>query len=234
MSERKLNERFEQFVIKLGTGRADLAPGWFGVLEALYSEPHRRYHSLRHIANLLERLDQLVPYSSRGLDRLLEAETAIWFHDAIYVVGSKTNEEASALLARAFLFSVGATDDGPTTGNRVGAFPDAVNEAIMATKHDGRQLNGNGARVMVDLDLAGLADPWEDFDENNQRIREEYAAVPEDVYRTHRAAFLANLLTRPIFHVLTQLEAPARANINRHLLDLLLSPSGTKESPGKL
>lgn len=197
-----------------------VASGWFDVLHGLYSQPHRHYHGFHHITNLLARLDALVPFAGPGLDRLLEAEVAIWFHDAVYVVGSKTNEEASALLARAFLFSIGATDNGPGAAGLVGNILDAVNEAIMATKHDGRDLKGNAARVMVDLDLAGFADSWDDFDENNRRIRREYAEVSDEAYCWGRTAFLAGLLSRRIYTVTTELESAARANIKRHIREL--------------
>lgn len=216
----KLRDRFVALVDRLAPKQPSsrtMAIGWFGVLAGLYMEPHRNYHGLRHIEYLLGRLDQLDP-KAPGMDRLLEAEVAIWFHDAIYVIGATDNEEASALLARAFLFSIQAQhaerDRTP--------FVDKVEAAIMATKHDGRAPDGNAARVMVDLDLSGFARQWEEFEEDNHRIRAEYAAVPWGVYRLGRMSFLAKLLLRPaIFHVLTELEVPARVNIERHIGDLV-------------
>lgn len=225
----KLRERFVALVDRLApptpSTRA-MAIGWFGVLAGLYTESHRHYHGLGHIENLLGRLDELGQRGSiAGLDRLLETEVAIWFHDAVYVVGSPDNEATSALLARAFLFSLQAQHD---EADRT-PFVDKVQAAIMATKHDGREPEGNAARVMVDLDLAGFADPWEEFEENNQRIRQEYASVPWGMYRLGRLSFLTKLLLRPIFHVLTELEAPARANIERHIADLV----ATSEEPAR-
>jgi predicted metal-dependent HD superfamily phosphohydrolase len=216
-------QRFIDLVCRL-TGKPQrvlIGGGWFEILFGLYNEPHRRYHDLGHITNLLARLDRLTPYSRPGLDRMLETEIAIWFHDAVYEVGSARNEESSALLARAFLFSLDAVDDGPTNGNKAGALLDAVNEAILATKHDGRQISGNGTRLMIDLDLAHFADPWATFDESNKRIREEYAAVNEDAYRYGRTAFLTQLMSRPIYHVLTELEEPARENLRKHVKELV-------------
>ena len=90
------DERFDGFLARLGTGRRDLGAAWRRLLFQLYSEPHRHYHSVRHIMNLLDRLDALRPFSEGtafrpGLDRLLETECAIWFHDAIYIIGSPHN-----------------------------------------------------------------------------------------------------------------------------------------------
>jgi predicted metal-dependent HD superfamily phosphohydrolase len=49
-------------------------------LEALYSQPHRHYHNLRHVAECLAEFDL-----ARELARQsIAAELAIWFHDADY------------------------------------------------------------------------------------------------------------------------------------------------------
>lgn len=192
------------------------AGGWYEVLASLYYETHRAYHSMSHIANLLSRLDALTEGSRPGLDRLLETEVAIWFHDAVYLVGSPTNEEASALLARGYLFSIGANRLEPERPSII----DKVQAAIMATKHGGGELDGNAARLMVDLDLAGFADPWDVFEDNNCRIRAEYAMYNDDQYCWGRTKFLAGLVSKPIFHILTEFEAPARANIARHVREL--------------
>ena len=215
--------KFDELVTKLAPGKTQrdgLSVSWSGMLWALYSEPHRHYHGVRHIANLLERLDALRPFSEGerfrpGMDRVLETEVAIWFHDAIYVVGDPRNEERSAAFCRSFLVSIEALE--LDTAN----FPGNVNEAILATKHDGTGSAHNAARLMVDLDLAGFADPWDDFEENNRRIAAEYAAVPPEAYRWGRIKFLAGLLgPRPLYSILTELEAPARANIERHIAEL--------------
>ena len=70
------------------------------------------------------------------------------------------------------------------------------------------------AQVLLDADLAilGTAEPaYRDYAE---RIRQEYAWVPEADYCQGRRQVLENFLGRPkIFHFLSQLEDPARRNI---------------------
>ena len=56
-----------------------------------YTEPHRRYHDLRHIADML--------CKGEALKLSDEQVMAVWFHDAIYDPTSKTNEADSAVLA---------------------------------------------------------------------------------------------------------------------------------------
>ena len=53
-------KRFISLCRELSPGIADVIPiGWFSVLSGLYGQPHRKYHTLDHVANLLERLDGL-------------------------------------------------------------------------------------------------------------------------------------------------------------------------------
>ena len=53
-----------------------------------YCEPHRRYHNIAHIAELLWR--------GRECDLSDEQVLAVWYHDAIYDVPSQDNEVRSA------------------------------------------------------------------------------------------------------------------------------------------
>lgn len=198
----------------------NLLSTWIDLLEAHYMSSGRYYHGINHLNSLLDRLDTLKPFSygenfKPGLDRLHETEVAIWFHDALYDPSNKFNEEWSANLCKNFMQSVGLTSYDQ------GRFMTNVLDAILATKHNGSVPNGNGARVMVDLDLAHFADPWDVFNASNYLIRKEYASVPDETYRVARISFLAKLMIRPIYTVLTDLEAPARHNLKRHIEELI-------------
>src|SRR5262245_66185655 len=58
-----------------GSGNA-----WFEALAERYAEPHRYYHTSRHIAECLAEVDHV-----RHLARdPVAVELALWFHDAIY------------------------------------------------------------------------------------------------------------------------------------------------------
>ena len=61
-----------------------------------YREPHRRYHNVDHLRQVLTMIDSLADNQDLFLVRL-----AAWFHDAIYDIPPRelTNEEASARLA---------------------------------------------------------------------------------------------------------------------------------------
>lgn len=201
-----LQARWAALVTDIAPGASDqLAGSWVRLLLALYGAPGRHYHSRDHLADVLRRHAQ-----HRARFRApVTAELALWFHDAIYAVPSKDNERLSAEMCSAFLVSVGAL-------KHMRAVP-----MIVATKHDGKMAADNDTALVLDIDLAGFADPWEDFEANNARIRQEFAVYDEPTYRAGRAAFLRGLLDRgPIFRVLTDLEATARANIERHIAEL--------------
>ena len=172
----------------------------------LYGGSDRHYHAHRHLEDVLSLLDE---HRAR-FESPVQAELALWFHDAIYAIPSQRNEERSAELCGAFLASVGA----------VSAFPMAQ-AMILATTHDGSPCADPDTALMLDIDLAGFARPWNKFDADNERIRAEFAIYDEATYRAGRVAFLRGLLDRgPIYRTLTDLEAPARANIERHIAEL--------------
>lgn len=57
-----------------------------------YNEPHRFYHTIEHIEDILKKLN------AKGLDKHDELFLAAVFHDIVYNPKSKTNEEDSAAL----------------------------------------------------------------------------------------------------------------------------------------
>ncbi len=173
-------------------------------LVAAYAQPQRKYHSLQHLTECLEWFERV-----RELPRhAAEVEMALWFHDAVYDVKGSDNEQRSADWAAAELADAGVT---PEVIGRVSAL-------ILATKHTAVPTEPD-QQVLVDIDLAilGAAEPR--FAEYGQQIRDEYAFVPEDLFKPRRRALLGAFLDRPRiystshFHELQ--EERARVNLRR-------------------
>lgn len=178
----------------------------FADLLSRYAEPHRFYHTHRHLAECFEKWADL----REQAERPAEVELAIWFHDAIYDTHSNSNEERSAELARDIAL---AQNMDPLSASR-------IYDLIMNTRHTRAPVEGD-ARLIVDTDLAILGAGTERFMEYEQQIRQEYAWVPEGVFRERRASVLREFLERKHIYSTelfrSRYEQKARENIQRSL-----------------
>jgi predicted metal-dependent HD superfamily phosphohydrolase len=200
-------ERWTALWQRLGARSNGLAV--FERLAAAYAEPARAYHNAKHIGDCLALLD-----TSRHLARRTdEVEAAIWFHDAVYVPGRTDNEEQSAELARTSLRQAQVASEAT---ERVGAL-------VLATRHATTPHQPDES-LLCDIDLSILGAPPEWFDLFERQIRQEYANVPEQIYRTRRSEILRGFLNRPsIFQTAwfgERYEARARENLERVLRTL--------------
>lgn len=182
------------------------AAGLFDELISRYSEPHRRYHSVRHLEECFAKLDEV-----RSLaEHPGEIELALWFHDAIYDTHRQDNEARSADWARSSLLDAGGS----------GIAGDRFHALVLITRHAALP-QGTDAQILVDVDLSILGANAERFDEYEQQIREAYRWVPEFVFRRKRKAILEEFLARPtIFntrHFIERYEQQARSNLPRSL-----------------
>lgn len=165
-----------------------------------YTEPHRHYHGLPHVAWMLDRAREL----ALDDDQIL----AIWFHDAVYDVPADDNEERSAALAVERLSAAGLPD----------ARVQKIERIVLDTKHHVPSIDAS--RLVVDLDLASLALPRPAFERNGARIRAEYALVDDATFYAGRRAFLESFLARERIYCTdwgAPLEAAARANLQLDL-----------------
>ncbi|WP_040810820.1 HD domain-containing protein [Nocardia concava] len=172
-----------------------------------YSEPHRRYHTVEHLAAMLSVIDDLAA-DAEDLDAV---RYAAFFHDAVYAMDGGDNEEASARLAE-------------TTLPTLGIDPETVAEVARLVRltggHHPDPADRNGA-VLCDADLAILAADESAYAAYTAAVRAEYAHVPDDLFRAGRAAVLAALADQPnLFRTPTarsRYEAAARANLAAEL-----------------
>lgn len=182
----------------------DLSPptGLFDILLTAYSEPHRHYHTLQHLAECLGHFESSISCAIKPG----EIEIALWFHDAIYDLQGKNNEQLSADWAAETLTASGAS----------GPLCQRVTELILATRHDVLPIDCD-QQLLVDIDLAILGALPPRFAEYNEQVREEYAWVPEIVYRMKRKEVLAGFLARPFIystdHFRELCERQARLNL---------------------
>jgi predicted metal-dependent HD superfamily phosphohydrolase len=176
-----------------------------------YNEPHRVYHNLGHIKSCLTIFDQV----SELLVNPDAVELAIWFHDVIYTIGDKENEQLSADLFMTL-----------TNGLFDNVFRDSVYQHIMATCHDCSEITNADTKLMVDIDLSSFGLPWDDFLIDSKKVRAEMPHLSDVDYNQKQKSFQLSLLDQPSFfnsdYFLEYYEAQAHKNLAK-LFELMKS-----------
>ncbi len=182
-------------------------PGIFHALERKYGEPRRVYHNGGHIRHCLAKFDSVHTGLAQTGDDIIEL--SIWFHDAVYEIPGDHNEAESARW-----FASLACDRLDTD------IIDAVQRCILYTTHEDRPPD-QCSRYVVDIDLSGLAQDWQEFAADGQKIREENSHLDHAAFVNGQVQFLSRLLDRErIFYTEyfnARLESRARQNIIRQL-----------------
>jgi predicted metal-dependent HD superfamily phosphohydrolase len=181
----------------------------FDRLAAAYASPGRAYHTLDHIREVLRTLAPFREQLRNGEAVLFAA----WLHDAVYDPRAKDNEERSADLAEAMLSDLGVSPDQTAEVRRL----------ILLTKtHDPEDVDNDGC-LLVDADLAILGATPEEYRRYAAAIREEYAWVPGEAYRSGRRAVLEHFLQRPRIYrtaAFAVREEPAREHLRAEIQTL--------------
>ncbi|WP_407670060.1 HD domain-containing protein [Nonomuraea solani] len=178
-------------------------------LVARWSEPHRRYHTLTHLAAVLAATDRLATEA----EDVTAVRLAAWFHDAVYDGRPGSDEERSAQLAQSAL---------PRCGVPAGRVAEVARLVRLTAAHDTLRPGDRNGAVLCDADLAVLGSPG--YDDYAAAIRQEYAHVPDELFRQGRAEVLRRLLATPsLFRTALARElweAPARASMTAELTRL--------------
>ncbi|GIG38820.1 HD domain-containing protein [Cellulomonas phragmiteti] len=179
-----------------------------------WTRPDRHFHNLKHLVDVLARVDELDEEAHHpALVRL-----AAWYHGAVFDSAERKayankggeDEAASAVLAREQLTELGVPE------RQVQRISDLVSALVRHTPdpHDG------DCAVLCDADLAMLATEPQRYKAYLQDVRAEYAHLPVEDYVRARVRILHKLLARPSLFVspLAQAwEEPARQNVSAEL-----------------
>ncbi|GAA1632057.1 hypothetical protein GCM10009744_20440 [Kribbella alba] len=177
-------------------------------LLARYAEQQRHYHDQRHLAEMLDTIDELADLA----DDPDTVRLAAWFHDAIYDPQGDPgeNEEVSAQLAELELSAYGVPAEQVEEIGRL---------IRLTAKHDCEPGDANGA-VLCDADLRILSLPADRYDEYAVGIREEYAHVADRDFARGRMNFLQGLAGTPLYATSRgreKWEQAARENLQREV-----------------
>ena len=210
MSRSDLSAAWAELLRSLGAADRRAVAHAFDEVSARYSEPHRRYHTLEHVAEVLGYLEDLWSPAPPPPGLCLAA----WLHDVVYDPRRADNEAASAAWATGRLGALGVADDVGREAHRL---------IELTAGHDPSDDDEPG-RVLADADLAILGAPGDRYDRYAAAVREEYGFVPDEDYRAGRSRVLHGFLERSaIYHTdraRAAFEAAARGNLARELAAL--------------
>jgi predicted metal-dependent HD superfamily phosphohydrolase len=174
---------------------------------AAYADPARGYHDTRHLAEVLDRLDELA--ANGAMYEATPVLLAAWFHDAVYD-GERDAEERSAAWAEDALAGVAPAP----------VVSEVARLVRLTETHAPEDGDANGC-ALSDADLAILAAPRERYQEYVAAVRREYAHLEDAVFEAGRSDVLRALAAKPhLFHTAyarERWEAAARANVEREL-----------------
>ncbi len=177
---------------------------WAAVVAA-WSEPHRSYHDLAHLAAVLGLVGELAGHAADPAAVALAA----WYHDVAYDPTAADNEEVSAQRAEVGLR--GLVPDGRRA--------QVARLVRLTAGHDPADDDADGA-VLCDADLAVLASPAPAYAGYASAVRAEYGHLDDAVFTAGRIAVLEHLLALPRLYRTPTAQpwtGPARANLTAEL-----------------
>lgn len=203
------NQRKSQF-FKLWPGyNTNKIEQIWSLLTRQYSEKTRFYHTREHILNCLHQFDLVE-------DKLISSDAiqmSIWFHDIIYIVTAKDNEEQSALFFSRIAEGILSAE-----------FIKQVADLIVSTKHLNPPPNCDQA-YLLDIDLSSFGTSLEEFYLNGNKLRQEVPHLSDVEYQSNQIVFFNRLLNRKqiffteYFHL--KYEQIARRNIDHQMQELI-------------
>jgi predicted metal-dependent HD superfamily phosphohydrolase len=162
----------------------ELMPGEPGLgrdLLSRWQEPHRHYHDVRHLSQLLDALAVL-----SGGTPPRPVALAAWFHDAVHEGVSGADERASAALARTSL-----EEAGVSTSER----EEVVRLVLLTVEHAPEPGDDNGV-LLVDGDLSVLGQPPGRYHYYSRGVRLEYPQFDDLIFASGRMRALDGLLSK--------------------------------------
>jgi predicted metal-dependent HD superfamily phosphohydrolase len=159
-------------------------------LLARWEEPRRHFHNVRHLVDLLQRVDEL----QQETHNAHTVRLAAWYHGAIFSSDEESayahkggeDEDASAEYARSELTDLGLPD----------ASVESVATMVRALARHTRNPVSSDCAVLCDADLAVLASDPQRYKEYVRDVRAEYAYIPDQKFLEARKAIIERLLSR--------------------------------------
>jgi predicted metal-dependent HD superfamily phosphohydrolase len=212
MSKAASNNNYLQKKFRAWFKRVGAQGNWkdfFQEIEEEYRTPKRFYHTFHGHIDFCVRLLYHIP--RKLIWDINAVELALIMHDSEMDFMGTDNEERSAQF----------TEDICRRMRLSESFAHFPIMFIRHTDHKGMPIIRD-SQLTSDIDLAILGQDEKKFDEYEKNIRQEYAFVPEDVFKRERAKVLRYFLNRcpSIFlteYFVQKYEKQARKNLRRSI-----------------
>ena len=202
----KINEIyfcFKNICNNLKCDNEDLVDYWWNKILNYYTKKWKFYHNLNHIYSFIDLYNKYNNLIENGKNEFL---LSIFFHDIIYIPSRNDNEKESINKFNEFY-----QDIKPKNLNK-----EKVIKLITETENHllNKEYN-NDINLFLDMDMHIISkDNWEDYE---NKIRNEYCFVDYNIYKIKRKEFLEGLEKKEkIFRTNTffvEFETKARKNI---------------------
>ena len=180
-------------------------------LERRHREKHRRYHTLSHVDAVVAQAIELA--TTEDVADLGAIVAAALYHDAVYEPQSRSNERASARLARRDLLALGWAE---SRVDHVSALIEATATHVDPPDHD--------HAVLFDADLSILGASPERYAAYVDAVRAEYRHVDDATWSAGRRSVLQGFLDRPAIYAtatgVDRWDTAARVNLAGELAAL--------------
>ena len=203
MKKLTLQERFTDLLSRFTNDTSLISSLWKSI-ESKYTEKHRTYHNLKHLEELFSYFDDYKTH----LELPDLVSFSIFYHDIIYNIWKKDNEEKSADFALEVLSTL-----LPELSLEI------IKEQIIATKtHESAHLD---TQYLIDFDLAILGQSSVVYQQYSKLIRTEYKLVPSLLYKQGRKKVLQHFIDKPFIYktdtFIAKFEEQAKTNLQNEL-----------------
>lgn len=148
-------------------------------IENAHSGKDRTYHNYSHLQYMLS----LAQWHKGQLQDADSVFFSIFYHDIVYSVIRKDNEEKSAEVAGQRLAALNLSPEQVAR----------IKKQIIATKSHKLSAD-NDTNYLLDFDLAILGDTPENYLEYTRKVRKEYSIYPDLLYNPGRKKMLQHFL----------------------------------------
>jgi predicted metal-dependent HD superfamily phosphohydrolase len=200
-----LKEIFITLLLKY-TDDNSLVQTLWAEIEKSYTHKKRHYHSLKHLENMLQQLNEIKD-KIQNWDAVL---FSLFYHDIVYNVLRSDNEAKSAAVAEKRM------NDISVPASTI----EACSNMILATAAHNKSADED-TNYFTDADLAVLGQDWKTYSEYYNNIRKEYAVYPNLVYNPGRKKVLTHFLGMDSIyktdHFHNKFEMNAKENLQKEL-----------------